>query len=185
MLAEMLTQFSYLAVVVGSFVEGELVLLAAGALARTGRLSPVLVALAGSLGSLAWNQVWFRVGRRAGQQLLTRHPTWRARTQVLEQWLSSYGRGVLVLGRFAPGMGGVLPATVGASGLAIRRFVPFDVLGALIWSGTYTAVGYGALGLLERWRAQSSPVMVASLALLLLGGAVGWRLWKVWSRRPA
>lgn len=178
MFAEMLARFGYAAVVVGSFVEGELVLLAAGALARTGRLSPVLVALAGSVGSAAWNQVWFRIGRRTGQQLLARRPSWRARTQLLERWLSTYGRAVIVFGRFAPGMGGVLPATVGASGLTSSRFIPLDVVGALIWSSTYTAAGFGALGLLETWRSQSFPIRVVGLIGLLLGGGACFRLLK-------
>jgi hopanoid biosynthesis associated protein HpnK len=178
MFAELLAQFSYAAVVVGSFVEGEFVLLAAGGLARAGRLSPVLVALSGSVGSAAWNQVWFRIGRRTGQQLLVRHPSWRGRTQVLERWLSTYGRGVLVLGRFAPGMGGVLPATVGASGLAISRFVPLDLLGALVWSSAYTAVGFGALGLIERWRSESLPIKAISMLLLALAAVACFWLCK-------
>ncbi len=142
-ISELLARFGYAAVLVGAFVEGELVLLAAGAVSQSQRLSLPLVVVAGALGSVAWGQTWFHIGRASGAALLVRRPAWRGRAQRVERWLSSSGAWVLVGGRFLAGMGTVLPSVIGASGLSRRRFTVLDTLGALLWSVAFSCAGFG------------------------------------------
>ena len=143
MISDALARFGYAAVLVGAFVEGELVLLAAGALAQSQRLYLPLVVVAGALGSVAWGQTWFQIGRASGAALLARRPAWRGRAQRVERWLSSSGAWVLLGGRFLAGMGTVLPSVIGASGMSRRRFSVLDTLGALLWSVAFSSAGFG------------------------------------------
>jgi membrane protein DedA with SNARE-associated domain len=142
-----LRECGYAAISIGTFVEGEAVLLSAGALAHAGFLSLPLVVLAAALGSFACGQSWFRFGSVSGRALIARRPAWQARVAVVERWLARHERWLLLFGRFIFGMGTLLPAVVGASGYAWRRFVVLDSIGALIWATTFACAGFaGAVG---------------------------------------
>ena len=49
----------------------------------------------------------------------------------------------VLLGRFVGLVRAVSPFLAGASGLALRRFLPWSLAGALLWAATFTLVGYG------------------------------------------
>jgi hopanoid biosynthesis associated protein HpnK len=80
---------------------------------------------------------------------------------------------VLLFGRFAPGMGTALPTLVGASGLSRRRFIAFDVLGAVLWSATFVAIGCGVKVLFDYLKDHRAlAIVAASLVALTLGGVL-------------
>lgn len=180
--ANILGECSYVAISVGTFIEGEAVLLSAGALAHAGFLSLPLVVLAAALGSFAWGQTWFRFGSVSGRALVARRPAWQARIALVERWLARHERWVLLFGRFIFGMGTLLPAAVGASGYAWRRFIVIDSIGALIWATSFAGLGFvGAAGV-HRLLGHSVPwpafaVIAGALAALfwLLSEAVAAR----------
>ncbi len=176
----LLERWSYLAIACGAFVEGEAVLLSSGALANARLLSLPFVVLAGSLGSVAWGQTWFQIGHVSGRSLLARRPSWRGRAFQVERWLSRFGPWVLVVGRFAPGLGTVLPATIGASGFSRRRFVLWDSLGALVWATVFSGVGFGLGAAVHRvsdqplgWVEYVSIGLGAAASFGLMAAAVG------------
>jgi membrane protein DedA with SNARE-associated domain len=143
MLERLVSHWAYLAIAVGSFVEGEAVLLLAGAVARGGQLYLPLVVLAATAGSLSWGQTWFYVGRRFGRPFIDRRPQWHDRSARVERWLSRYGGWVVVAFRFMAGMAIVLPVLIGACGFPPRRFLWLDGIGALIWATVFACAGFG------------------------------------------
>ena len=77
---ELIQHYGYLAVAVGTFLEGETVLLLAGAAASRGHLAlPTVIGVA-TLASFAGDQLFFLLGRRHGSRLLARWPSLHART---------------------------------------------------------------------------------------------------------
>lgn len=167
---EILPIWGYLAIAVGTFIEGEAVLISAGALAQRGLLSMPWVVLAAFAGSLAWSQCWFQIGRQLGSALIERRPTWRVRIRALESWLNRNAI-VFVLGfRFVAGMGTVAPAFLGAIRYPTRRFVVFDIPGAAFWSLAFSSAGSwlaSALGLLLG-RPSQLPELIGSVAGLVI-----------------
>jgi membrane protein DedA with SNARE-associated domain len=137
------SQWAYLAIAVGTFIEGEAVLLVAGAVARGGRLSLPLVILAATAGSLAWGQTWFYVGRRFGRPFIDRRPRWRDRAANVERWLLRYGGWIVVAFRFIAGMAIVLPVSIGTCGFHPRRFLMLDGIGAVLWATSFACAGFG------------------------------------------
>jgi membrane protein DedA with SNARE-associated domain len=78
---------------------------------------------------------------------------------------------VLLFGRFIFGMGTLLPAMIGASGYAWRRFVLLDAIGALIWATVFACGGFAGAAGLRRWLGHSftwSSFVLAAGALALL-----------------
>lgn len=145
MLRELLSQWGYLAITLATFVEGEVVLMSAGALVHTGTLSLLGVVLAATIGSLAWGQVWFYVGRVFGHRAIQRRPDWRAQAAGVQAWVTRHGDWSVLAFRFAAGMAVIAPVLIGASGYSPRRFLALDASAALLWAGVFSGFGF-ALG---------------------------------------
>jgi membrane protein DedA with SNARE-associated domain len=145
MLHELVSRWGYLAIALATFIEGEIVLIWAGALAHEGLLSLPLVALAATVGSLAWGQTWFYTGKLLGRAFIDRRPKWRARVASVEPLIARYGGWSVVAFRFIAGMAIVLPLFIGASGFPRKRFFILDGIGASIWASGFACTGF-ALG---------------------------------------
>jgi membrane protein DedA with SNARE-associated domain len=140
---EWLAQWGYVAVVVGTFIEGDAILLAAGALAHQHSLLLPCVMLCGFIGSAVWSQLWFQAGRYAGFALFAPRPRLMAHVERVQCFMRKYA-GLYLLGfRFVAGMGTASPAMFGASGFSPRRFLLLDAVGAAIWSAAVSCVGWG------------------------------------------
>jgi len=122
-----------------------LFLITAGALIEQGGLHAPLVLLAGVLGCLAGDGVWFWMGRRWGKRIIrvlcgfTSDPKFcmgRAHG-IFERW----GLRTLVVAKFVPGLDGVMPPVAGAEGASVSAFLGFDGLGSLLWTGAYVLLG--------------------------------------------
>lgn len=139
----LILRWGYLAVALGTFFEGETILIAAGAMAHRGLLSLWWVIGAAFVGSLAGDQLWFLLGRRYGQPFIEKRPKVQQRTALVEGWLRRYGT-LFVLGfRFLYGLRSVTPVLLGASRYAPSRFLGLNAVGAALWAVSFGYLGYG------------------------------------------
>jgi len=125
---------------------GEPILLGAGALAGTGRLSlPVAVALA-LAGTIAGDLVWYELGRRGGYRILRQLCRLAIEPDTCvrhgQDTFARHGAGALLLAKFVPGLNSIGQPLAGALGMPRWRFVIFDVSGAVLWVGLYFGLGY-------------------------------------------
>jgi membrane protein DedA with SNARE-associated domain len=147
-------------------------LLAAGALAGTGRLNFFACLLFAALGAVASDAVWFQLGRHRGikiLQLLCRislEPDSCVRRT--EGIFSKQGARSLLVAKFLPGLGLVTPPLAGIFHMRFRRFLLFDALGSMLWAGAFLGLGYVFAGEIERVAAH-----LASLGGWLLALVVG------------
>jgi membrane protein DedA with SNARE-associated domain len=125
---------------------GEPLLLGAGALAGTGHLRLWLVAALALAGTVVGDLVWYEVGRRGGHRVLK----WMCRLSIEpdtcvrrgEDTFARRGASVLLIAKFLPGLNSIGQPLAGALGMPRRRFVMFDLLGAVLWVGLYVGLGY-------------------------------------------
>ena len=121
-------------------------LMAAGALSARGEMRTSIIVAMGVSGCLAADALWFWFGRRWGSQALrllcrfTADP--RASSLNAQEKFRRYGLGVLCVAKFFPGLNLIMPPLVAAEGAPLGAFLPFDMLGGLLWSGFYVALGY-------------------------------------------
>jgi membrane protein DedA with SNARE-associated domain/rhodanese-related sulfurtransferase len=126
-------------------VPAAVILVLAGALAAAGAMRPELVLGAAFVAALLADHGWFVLGRRYGRRLLAAvcrlslsPDTCVRRTDDL---IGRHGAALLLVAKFIPGVSAVAIPTASATGLAYRKFLVYDALGCLLWSGAYVGAG--------------------------------------------
>lgn len=161
-------------------------LLACGALAKDGRLTPHLIVLTGLAACLIADNVWFMLGRRRGAKVLrficrvALEPD--SCVRQTETAYLRYGIRSLLVAKFVPGLNAVSAPLAAISGVSFGRFVLFDTLGALIWICAYAGLGYIFSGQLDRVGGYAAH-MGSGAAVLVVGLLAAWIGWKILQRK--
>ncbi|HLV68587.1 MAG TPA: DedA family protein [Polyangiaceae bacterium] len=169
MLETFILRWGYAAVAVGTFLEGEIVLIAGGALAHRGLLSLPFVVLAAFLGSVAGDQLWFYVGKRAGRSFVTRRPRLREHAHKAERRLARRGTAFVFGFRFLYGLRTVTPVVLGATGYPALRFLLLNTGGAALWSVLFGGLGFALGASLEALLRRAVRVEELLAAALVVG----------------
>ena len=141
-LESFLASYGLAAVLLGTFVEGETVLVLAGLAAHRGYLDLTAVIAVGLLGTLLGDQLYFYLGRRHGLTFLARHPTWKPRLTRAQRFIDRHHI-VFILGyRVLYGLRTISPFAVGLSDVRLSRFLLLDTMSGLAWSIAVTFLGY-------------------------------------------
>ena len=133
-LTQLLSDYGYVAVFVGSLLEGETILLLAGFAAHQGYLSlPLTVGIAFVGGTLG-DQIFYWLGRVAGKPLLDRLPNTTARVGRVNALLTRFDAPLIVGIRFMYGLRILGPIVIGTSSVPPWRFAIFNIIGAAMWA---------------------------------------------------
>jgi membrane protein DedA with SNARE-associated domain len=141
-LESLIRTYGYLAVLVGTFLEGETVLVLAGFAARLGYMKLPGVILAAFVGSLSGDQLFFYIGRRHGQAFLEKRPHWQARARRVHKLLEKHGTPFMIGFRFLYGLRTVSPFVIGTSSVPAGFFLLLNSIGAIIWAAAVGTGGY-------------------------------------------
>ncbi|MBU2551250.1 MAG: DedA family protein [Proteobacteria bacterium] len=165
-------EFGYLAIWIGTIIEGETFLLMAALAASYGLLDLRTVILLAYLGSLTGDLIFFGLGRLQGRGFLDSRPHWRVRADKVLRLVSRHKIKVLVLYRFVYGFRGVTPFIFGLTRMPAWRFFQVVALTALVWSSMTGGLGYLLGDRLKGWGVTFSEIQfwflgTTFLALLL------------------
>lgn len=142
--AAWLSTYGYWAIAIGTFLEGETILLAGAWAAHHGLLDIRGVAAAAVCGSFCGDQLYFLLGRIFGTRLLRHWPAAQRGHERVFRLLQRHQSAFILAFRFLYGLRTVAPFVLGASRLPARRFVPLNFLGATLWSCT---IAFGGLAI--------------------------------------
>jgi membrane protein DedA with SNARE-associated domain len=142
LLTQLLSQHGYLAVFVGSILEGETVLILAGFAAHQGYLSFPIVVMLAFCGGTMGDQMYFFLGRYYGSSILSRFPSLSVRALPVNRLIQSYHASLIIGVRFMYGLRIVGPITIGMSDVVAWRFLLFNMLGASVWAMLIAGAGY-------------------------------------------
>src|SRR5471030_2658347 len=121
-------------------------LLAAGALAGTGRMNIFAALFISMFAAICADSMWYQLGRIKGIKILqflckiSLEPDSCVRRT--EGVFAKQGARSLLLAKFIPGLGAVAPPLAGIFHMKTRRFLLFDSLGSTIWAGTFLGLGF-------------------------------------------
>lgn len=174
--AEWVQSYGYAAVAVGTFLEGESVLLVAGAAAARGHLAlPMVIAIA-AFASFLGDQLYFWVGHRYGAALLARFPSLQPRAARVNGLLERHHLLVILSIRFLYGLRVAGPIAIGMSRVSWSRFVLLNGLAATLWALLIAGMGYGAGHALVYLLKAIDADELWGLSLVLVLGLVWWLL---------
>ena len=173
-LSALIVRYGYLAVAVGALLEGESVLLAAGAAAHHGLLDLRAVMLIAAVASTLGDQAWFQIGRRWGHALINRLPPLARRAPLMQALLDRHHARLILAIRFLIGLRIAGPILMGWARIDPRRFAVLNAIAACLWAITVAGIGYG-LG--NAWSALAAYPHGRALLLLALAGAA-FLLWR-------
>jgi len=157
----LVTHYGYAAILVGTFAEGETVLVLGGLAAHRGYLELPWVLVCAFVGTLLGDQLFFHVGRLKGARVLEKRPHWRLRAERALALLAKHQTPMAVGFRFLYGLRTVTPFLLGASGVSPGRFLLLNAIGAAAWSAVIGGVGY----------------LLGQTVELLLGDVKRYELW--------
>ncbi len=134
----------------GFFLPGDSLLVTAGLLAATHESSHVHLNLAALLigvpiAAILGDQVGYWFGARVGPALFRRPESRFFKPDHLEranEYIERRGARMIVLARFIPAVRTFTPIAAGATRMKYRVFVPFNVLGGVLWGVGVTLAGY-------------------------------------------
>jgi membrane protein DedA with SNARE-associated domain len=173
-LPDLIETYGYWAVLGGTLLEGESVLLLAGFAAHRGYLDlPTVVGVA-VVGSFAGDQIFFFLGRYQGTRLLNRYPRYAEKVGFAQAKLARYHTPLILAMRYLYGLRAVLPFTIGMSAISVARFQVLNLGGALLWSVTIVAGGYLFGHLVERMLGDLKFYEEILFAVLAVGGLAFW-----------
>ncbi|MGH3535507.1 MAG: DedA family protein [Pseudonocardiaceae bacterium] len=161
----------------GVIFPGEIAILVAGAAAQVGTLSLWSVIPISVAGAVIGDAVGFGIGRRYGERLLKRLPDRLVKPDAVRatnDLLRRRGPIVVLIGRMTALLRALVPGLAGMSGLSWWRFLPYNLLGGVIWATTVAILGYLAGASLV---VVQDRLGVASNVVLGVLAAVGLAMW--------
>jgi len=156
-------------------------LLAAGALAGSHRLSLGWLVVPAVLACLIADAAWYQLGRVRGYSILrllcriSLEPDSCVR-RTHDRYARQGGRALLIA-KFIPGLGTAAAPLAGLLRIAPLRFLSWDAAGSLLWAGGYLSTGYLFSPELDRV-GQYAMRLGAGLVLLLAAALAAYVAWK-------
>jgi membrane protein DedA with SNARE-associated domain len=158
-------------------------LIAAGALARAGKMNLMFAVALAFIAVILADLFWYGLGRYRGARILkllcriSLEPDSCVRRT--ENLFVRHGALSLLIAKFVPGLNTVAPSLAGIFRMRVRRFMVFDFLGGLFWVVTVTSLGLILSDQLEQIALRWGGWLVAVLA----GTLAAYVLWKFIQRR--
>lgn len=157
------------------------ILVAAGVLSAMGQLSFLNALALAVLACLIGDAAWYGIGKWRGRAVLatlcriTLEPESCVRRS--SDFIARYGGRSLVFAKFVPGISTVAVPLAADSGVSVPAFLFYDILGSVLYTGAFLAVGHLMGDRLDRltYLAQSMKSVMAALAVAGALGIVAWR----------
>ncbi len=162
--------FAETGLLIGFFLPGDSMLFTAGLLVATGTIQVniwVLTALI-IVAAIVGNQVGYLIGSKAGPALFNRPNSKlfkRENVDSAHAFFEKHGGKALILARFVPIIRTFVPVIVGVAQMSKRKFFTYNVIGAVLWGGGVTLLGY-LLGDKVPWVKDNLDIIFIAIVLV-------------------
>lgn len=141
-LLSMISTYGYIAVFLGSLIEGEAVLIIASFLSYLNELHLPIVLLAAFAGTLLSDIGWFLLGRHSNDRFLKK---WHWLNTLSRQSITIVGKRPRLAAfwlRFMYGFRIIVPFSLGKTSISTVTYILYNALGVFLWVGTFGFLGY-------------------------------------------
>jgi membrane protein DedA with SNARE-associated domain len=186
-LEQLVADYGYVAILIGTFFEGETILLVGAFAAHQGYLRIDLVILIAFIGSCAGDQFWYLLGRRYGRGRLMKRPWLADRVGRITSWLDRYPT-LFILGfRFVYGIRNMAPVAIALSNIPPWRFCVLNIIAAAIWAASGGIAGFIFGAAVEAFVGHLHAIehrLIAGIALAVIGYLIGRALFRRFRKVP-
>jgi membrane protein DedA with SNARE-associated domain/rhodanese-related sulfurtransferase len=178
-----LTEHGYLILFLAVFAEilgvplpAAPLLLTAGALSATGRLSLGASWLAGILACMMADLLWYSVGRRWGTEVLEwLHTLWRKHTEDCRSrafgLTARFGGRAMLVAKFLPGIN-MISAPLAGIGLPLSSYLAWEIPGSALYIGAWLVAGRLLGSSIEKLLSAAHGAAGAFLGIVLIGALI-------------
>lgn len=161
--------FAETATILGSFLPGDSLLFLLGLTLSTVLTTIPLIAAIGliMIAAILGSEVGYWLGHKLGPRVFSREDTWFFNKKVVEktkEFYHHYGARAIILARFIPVLRALVPLTVGMSDFGWRRYLVFNIAGAVAWVAGLMTAGY-FLGTIP-WVRHNIELVVISFVII-------------------
>jgi len=169
----LLVIFSETGLMVGFFLPGDSLLFTTGFLIYSGVLGVNInfvvpfIFLAAVIG----NTTGYTFGRRIGHKIFSRPNAKIFKQEYVKKaqdFYEKYGGKTIILAQFIPIIRTFAPLVAGVGKMDFRKFITYNIIGAILWTGGVTYAGYYLGSVFESMGLQIDQVLLPIVALIIL-----------------
>lgn len=164
---DFLDQYGYIALLVGSFFEGETAILVASSLIHRGLFEGPYTVFFGFAGSFISDWLYYLIGRWNGKYFIARRPNLQRRVYPVQQFFERHKIQILFTYRFLYGFRVIIPLIIGMSNIRPLQYLIYSIISGLIWATTVGTIGY----LIGRFLDLKTAVFEENIIFIVLGFA--------------
>lgn len=133
-------------IVIFPFLPGDSLLFASGAFAAMGAFHIAILLIGFFTAAVIGDTVNYHIGQKAGMSISTGSLLGKVinkdKMKIAENFFNKHGGKTIVIARFMPFIRTFAPFVAGASQMNYSNFIVYNIIGALLWVGSCTMVGY-------------------------------------------
>jgi membrane-associated protein len=156
--------FAESGLLIGFFLPGDTLLIAAGILAAQGNLPIALTIVSIAVAAVVGDNVGYTIGWLTGPKLFHKKDGILFRHEYVEQaqaFYDKHGGKTIAFARFVPIIRTFAPLVAGIGKMPRAKFLAFDIPGAFFWSASVTLLGY--------WLGSKIPNLGHYLEFIVIG----------------
>lgn len=137
--------FAESGILIGVFFPGASLLFASGVLAAAGVFKIWILVAGVIVAAVAGDSVGYWFGTKVGTALYSRPDSRFFRREYIEKtkiFFDKYGTRTIVIARFIPIVRTFAPILAGVGAMTYKTFLFYNILGAFLWAGGVTLLGY-------------------------------------------
>lgn len=157
-------------------IPSELIMGLAGIEAGKGNLNLWIVLLAGTIGSVAGNYVWYWVGRKVGLERLDhfvdRWGRWltldRKEVEKFNRLFHRHGASTIFFARMVPTIRTLISLPAGIFRMSRRKFLLWTFAGAGVWNLAFAGIGFQLGARVEKIDAWTGPISTGVIVIIVV-----------------
>lgn len=167
-------------------IPSELIMGLAGIEAGKGHMNLWAVLLAGTIGSVAGNYVWYWVGRKVGLERLDhfvdRWGRWltldRHEVEKFNRLFHRHGASTIFFARMVPTIRTLISLPAGIFRMSRAKFLTWTFAGAGLWNVLFAGVGFQLGARVEEIDAWTGPISTGVIAVILVVYVIRVIVWR-------
>lgn len=163
--------FAESGLLIGFFLPGDTLLFSAGLLASQGALSLPWLLVIVTLAAIVGDNVGYSIGRRAGPRIFKKEDGilfHKDHLQRAEKFYEKHGGKTVTIARFVPVVRTFAPVVAGAGKMPRKKFMAYNVVGAVAWVWSMALLGYWLGGKMP-WLENYIDIILIAVVVLSVG----------------